>query len=90
MQGPDLTPQQIMNLLRLGLKELTLGSSMVWSCATCYLCQEHCPEGIPVADILYELRNLGYQRLSQYRLREPFRGKGRWGLRRARVGVGDS
>ena len=27
----DLTPQKVMNLLRLGLHELTLGSSMVWS-----------------------------------------------------------
>jgi heterodisulfide reductase subunit C len=32
---------------------------MVWSCTTCYKCQEHCPQGMPVADILYELRQLG-------------------------------
>lgn len=55
----DLTPQQIMNLLRMGLKAQTLGARMVWSCATCYKCQEHCPQGVPVADILYELRELG-------------------------------
>lgn len=55
----DLTPQQIMNLLRMGLKAQTLGARMVWSCTTCYKCQEHCPQGVPVADILYELRNLG-------------------------------
>ena len=55
-----LTPQQIMNLLRLGLKKMTLGSRMVWDCVTCYMCQEHCPEGIRVADVLYELRNLAY------------------------------
>ena len=34
--GVDLTPQKVMNLLRLGLRDLTLGSSMVWSCASCY------------------------------------------------------
>jgi heterodisulfide reductase subunit C/nitrate reductase gamma subunit len=55
----DLTPQQIMNLLRMGLKKQTLGARMVWSCTTCYKCQEHCPQGVPVADILYELRQLG-------------------------------
>lgn len=66
----DLTPQQIMNLLRLGLKEMTLGSTMVWNCVTCYQCQEHCPEGIPVADILYDLRNLAYQHFRAYRLTE--------------------
>ena len=55
----DLTPQQIMNYLRMGLKAQTLGARMVWSCTTCYKCQEHCPQGVPVADILYELRGLG-------------------------------
>jgi heterodisulfide reductase subunit C/nitrate reductase gamma subunit len=55
----DLTPQQIMNFLRMGLKAQTLGARMVWSCTTCYKCQEHCPQGVPVADILYELRELG-------------------------------
>ena len=44
------------NLLRLGLRELTLGSRMVWDCATCYQCQEHCPEGIRVADIMVDAR----------------------------------
>jgi len=72
-----LTPQQIMNLLRLGLKEMTLGSTMVWSCATCYMCQEHCPEGIPVADILYELRNLAYTRLGRLKRQEGNRDPGR-------------
>jgi heterodisulfide reductase subunit C len=59
----DLAPQQIMNLLRMGLKAQTLGARMVWSCTTCYKCQEHCPQGVPVADILYELRQLGAETL---------------------------
>ncbi len=54
----DLTPQQIMNLLRLNMIDSALGARMVWHCVTCYLCQEHCPQGIPVADVLYELRNI--------------------------------
>jgi heterodisulfide reductase subunit C/nitrate reductase gamma subunit len=53
----DMTPQQVMNLLRLGLKDLAMGSRMVWDCVTCYQCQEHCPQGIRIADIFYELRN---------------------------------
>jgi heterodisulfide reductase subunit C len=63
----DLTPQKVMNLLRLGLRDLTLGSSMVWSCASCYQCQEHCPEGLRVADIMLELRALAVQRLGTVR-----------------------
>jgi heterodisulfide reductase subunit C len=65
--GVDATPQKVMNLLRLGLGELALGSRMVWDCATCYQCQEHCPAGIPVTDVLYELRNRAYARLGDAR-----------------------
>jgi len=59
----DLTPQQVMNLLRIGLTDKALGTQMVWMCATCYMCQEHCPQHIPVADIFYELRNKAHQQL---------------------------
>ena len=68
----DLTPQKVMNLLRLGLRDLALGSRMVWSCATCYQCQEHCPQGIRVADIMVELRALSVQRLGAVRGRKEF------------------
>jgi heterodisulfide reductase subunit C len=63
----DLTPQKVMNLLRLGMRDLALGSSMVWSCATCYQCQEHCPQGIRVTDIMLELRALAVRRLGTVR-----------------------
>jgi heterodisulfide reductase subunit C/nitrate reductase gamma subunit len=59
----DMTPQQVMNLMRLELKEMALGCRMVWDCVTCYKCQEYCPQGVPVADVLYELRNEACRRL---------------------------
>ena len=65
--GADLTPQKVMNLLRLGLRDLTLGSRMVWNCATCYQCQENCPESVRVADIMCELRALAVRRLGAVR-----------------------
>jgi len=64
----DLMPQQIMNLLRMGLKDEALGVRMVWSCTTCYKCQEHCPQDVPVADILFELRQIATERLKERRL----------------------
>jgi heterodisulfide reductase subunit C len=63
-QDLDLTPQQVMNLMRLELKHMALGCRMVWDCVTCYKCQEHCPQGVPVADVLYELRNEACRRLN--------------------------
>jgi heterodisulfide reductase subunit C/nitrate reductase gamma subunit len=65
--GVDLTPQKVMNLLRLGMLDLTLGSRMVWDCATCYQCQENCPEGVRVTDVMCELRGLAYHRLGSVR-----------------------
>ena len=60
----DLTPQQIMNLMRLQLTEQALQCRMLWDCVTCYKCQEHCPQDVKVADVLYELRNRAWQRRS--------------------------
>jgi heterodisulfide reductase subunit C len=53
-----MLPHQIMRSLGLGIKDLALGSGMLWDCVTCYQCQEHCPQGVKVTDILYELKNL--------------------------------
>jgi heterodisulfide reductase subunit C/nitrate reductase gamma subunit len=53
-----LLPHQIMHSLGLGLRDLALGSNMLWDCVTCYQCQEHCPQGVKVTDVLYELKNL--------------------------------
>ncbi len=58
-QELGLTPQQIMNTLRMGLKDKLGDTKMLWYCTTCYKCQEHCPHGVPVADIICELRTHG-------------------------------
>ncbi|UCH21851.1 MAG: 4Fe-4S dicluster domain-containing protein [Deltaproteobacteria bacterium] len=52
-----MLPHQIMRALGLGLKDLAMGSRMLWDCLTCYQCQEHCPQGVKVTDVLYELKN---------------------------------
>jgi heterodisulfide reductase subunit C len=52
-----LLPHQIMRSVGLGLKDLAMGSGMLWDCVTCYQCQEHCPQDVKVTDVLYELKN---------------------------------
>ena len=54
----DLLPHQIMRALGLGLKEEAMGARMTWTCLTCYRCQEECPQGVQVTEVLNELRNL--------------------------------
>ncbi|MBF0524593.1 MAG: 4Fe-4S dicluster domain-containing protein, partial [Deltaproteobacteria bacterium] len=56
-----LLPHQIMHALALGLKDEALAAGMTWDCLTCYMCQEYCPQGVHVADVLYELRNMAYR-----------------------------
>ncbi|MEW6672055.1 MAG: 4Fe-4S dicluster domain-containing protein [Thermodesulfobacteriota bacterium] len=60
-----LLPHQIMRSLGLGLKDLAMGSAMLWNCLTCYQCQEHCPQGVKVTDVLYELKNLAVKEARQ-------------------------
>lgn len=58
-----LLPHQIMNACGLGLKEMALSCNMLWDCLTCYQCQEHCPQGVRVTDVLYELKNESIKRV---------------------------
>jgi len=53
-----LLPHQIMHACGLGIRDLAFGSNMLWDCITCYQCQEQCPQGVAVTDIMYELKNL--------------------------------
>jgi heterodisulfide reductase subunit C/nitrate reductase gamma subunit len=61
-QALGLLPHQITYAARLGLWGLVFGSRMLWDCLGCYQCQEHCPQGVDVADVMYELRNLAIAR----------------------------
>ncbi len=58
-QHLDVLPHQIMRAMGFGIKDLAMGSRMLWYCLTCYQCQEHCPQAVKVTDILYELKRLG-------------------------------
>ena len=58
-----LLPHEIMHCLALKQKDLAIGSNMLWDCVTCYMCQEHCPQGVRVTDVLYELKNLALKEI---------------------------
>lgn len=61
-EAVGVLPHQIMRSLGLGIKDLALGSPMLWNCLTCYQCQEHCPQGVKVTDVLYELKNMAVKK----------------------------
>jgi heterodisulfide reductase subunit C/nitrate reductase gamma subunit len=60
-----MLPHQIMYAAGLGIKDLAFGSNMLWDCLTCYQCQEQCPQGVKVTEILYELKNLAIQAVAR-------------------------
>jgi heterodisulfide reductase subunit C len=57
-----LVPHQIMHALSWGLTDLIMSSRMLWACLGCYRCQDHCPQGVHITDLFYELKNIVIQR----------------------------
>jgi heterodisulfide reductase subunit C/nitrate reductase gamma subunit len=56
-----MVPHQIMHAAILGIPDPIFRSNMLWSCLGCYECQQHCPQGIRVTDVFYELKNLAIE-----------------------------
>ena len=51
-------PRRIMRLAILGAKQKVLTSDFVWLCSTCYSCQERCPQGVKIPEIMNLLKNI--------------------------------
>jgi heterodisulfide reductase subunit C len=54
-----------MHATNLGIRDLALGSMMLWDCVTCYQCQEHCPQGVKVTEVLYALKNVAIKNMGK-------------------------
>ncbi|UCF57037.1 MAG: 4Fe-4S dicluster domain-containing protein [Deltaproteobacteria bacterium] len=64
-----LLPHQIIRAAALGLPEMVYQSDMLWACLSCYQCQEHCPQGVRVTDVLYEIKNAALKHVNGKRLK---------------------
>jgi heterodisulfide reductase subunit C len=54
------TPYKIRGVVRravMGLKEDVISDDAIWMCTTCYECQERCPRGIKIVDVVKIIRN---------------------------------
>jgi len=63
VEALDMMPHQLIYSLGIGNTELAMGAKMIWSCSTCYLCQEHCPNQVELTDIFYSLKNAALKKI---------------------------
>jgi len=48
----DLSPNQVMRAVQLGMRDLVLNSRTIWLCAACETCSTRCPQGIDIARVM--------------------------------------
>jgi len=55
-------PREVIKLSLLGAKEEVLSGESIWLCCSCYNCQERCPQEVKIADVIYALRNIAFEK----------------------------
>jgi heterodisulfide reductase subunit C len=58
----ELTPNQVIRLLQLGLVDEALRSKTIWLCASCETCTTRCPREVDLAAVMDALRNLAIEK----------------------------
>ena len=53
----DYYPNQIIHMVRLGLKDIVLQSDTIWLCASCETCATRCPNEIEIVRLMDVLRS---------------------------------
>ncbi len=52
----DYSPRQLFNLIKLGKKEEVLSANTFWYCTSCCTCKARCPRGVPLVDVMHDLK----------------------------------
>ncbi len=78
----DYNPRKIIRLIHLGLRHTVLESAFLWWCASCLTCQERCPQGVRISDIVVALRNIAAR---HDRVPDPYRFQERLIVEKGRI-----
>ena len=54
----SFNPVRIIRMALYGLREEVLGSEFLWLCSSCYACQERCPQGVCITELMTVLKNM--------------------------------
>ncbi|MHC4403274.1 MAG: 4Fe-4S dicluster domain-containing protein [Planctomycetota bacterium] len=57
----DVTPNQAMRMIQLGLEEELYRSRAIWICASCQTCTTRCPNDIDIAHLMDTLRQMSQE-----------------------------
>jgi quinone-modifying oxidoreductase subunit QmoC len=52
----DYSPRKMFLLLRTGQREEFFKSNTMWMCSTCLMCKVRCPRGVPIVDVMHDLK----------------------------------
>ena len=51
-------PRLVIKNALLGNRAEVITEDAIWLCSSCYNCQERCPKGVEIAEVMYALRNI--------------------------------
>jgi heterodisulfide reductase subunit C len=54
----DIKPHEMVEMIKLGLKDTLAHCKAIWQCSTCYMCTERCPQGVKLTDIILSIRDI--------------------------------
>ena len=55
-QEMEYAPRRLFNLIKAGKREEVLKSNTMWMCTSCCTCKARCPRGIPIIDVMHDLK----------------------------------
>ena len=65
----DISPNQVMRMAQLGMRDDVLSSSAIWLCAGCETCATRCPRGVGLSKVMDACRQIAVK--SGIEPREP-------------------
>ncbi len=57
----DYTPNQIIRMIQMGLRDKVLSSATIWLCASCEVCATRCPNEVDLPVFMDSLREMALQ-----------------------------